>query len=104
MYWLLTTTAGDTLGALIAGLRSAICLPAPADAGIRGTQGRISRLRTRRSSTSPWCQSEAGDLRLVRGILTPDRRHRRSAALTQIAPSPCTGEPGGPSAYPSAQI
>src|SRR5687767_4586905 len=104
MYWPPTTTVGDILGALTVDPHSAICLLAPAGAGIRGIQVHILRLRSWRSSTSPWCQSEVGDPVLVGGILTPNRRHRRSAAFTQIMPSLCTGEPGGPSACPNAQI
>ncbi len=53
MSWPPTTTAGGTLGALIADPHSAISLRAPAGAGIRGTRAHTLRSRTSLTSTSP---------------------------------------------------
>jgi hypothetical protein len=40
----------------------------------------------------------------VTAISTLSKQHKQSASFTQIMPSPCTGEPGGRSASPSAPI
>ena len=51
--WLPTMTAGDTLGALIEGPRSATLSRAPAAVGIRVTLVQTSRSRRWRGSMSP---------------------------------------------------